>query len=102
MTSSHLEFQKNHRKVVIRRSNSQRNRPRTAATATATTPPPTRVDKAELAGVEPFGGTGTLAAATVPFKALATFWYAVKFLSLLSTALMAKTIPVPQWLEGTS
>jgi len=35
------------------------------------------------------GAAGALAAAAVPFKALATFWKAVKFLSLVSTALMA-------------
>jgi hypothetical protein len=48
--------------------------------------PPRRIEAAELVVDE---GAGTLAAAAVPFMALARSWKAVKFLSLVSTALMA-------------
>ena len=36
----------------------------------------------------------------VPFCAFAAAWNAVKFLVPLSTALIAMTIPIPQWSTG--
>jgi len=72
-----------------------------AAMRTETLAPPSLTETAPLALAAADGvDEGMTAAAAVPLRALATFWNAEKLRGEVSTELMAKTMPAPQWLEG--